>query len=84
MAAIFIPSVLWMWPRPGNTQWYWNSTEPIVYTPSKNYTAKDLPDLLTDMVRLELIRFVSAWAFLAMACVGGGLFTRGFMNLQNP
>ena len=37
-AAMFIPSVLWMWPRPGETQYDWNKTEVLVYSPTKNYT----------------------------------------------
>ena len=48
-AAMFIPSVLWMWPRPGENEWAWNKTEIVVYTASKNYTAYDLPQMLTDM-----------------------------------
>jgi len=48
-AAIFIPSVLWMWPRAGEDQWSWNKTEVVVWTKSKNYTAYDLPEMLDDM-----------------------------------
>eukprot|EP00041_Stephanoeca_diplocostata_P030955 m.949708 g.949708 ORF g.949708 m.949708 type:complete len:296 (-) comp23857_c1_seq7:2480-3367(-) len=48
-AALYVPSVLWMFPRPGETQWFWNRTETLVATKTKNYTAYDLPDMLTDM-----------------------------------
>lgn len=48
-AAIYVPSVLWMWPRPGGTKWDWNKTETLVTTKSKNYTAYDLERMLHDM-----------------------------------
>lgn len=38
-----------MFPRPGETQWFWNRTEVLVATKTKNYTAYDLPQMLTDM-----------------------------------
>jgi hypothetical protein len=52
-SAMFIPSVLWMWPRPGDDEYSWNRTEVIVYTEEKNYTAYDLPQMLT--VRCALL-----------------------------
>jgi lysophospholipase-3 len=48
-AALFIPSVYWMWPHPGTELGQWNNTEVIVTTPSKNYTANDFDAMLTDM-----------------------------------
>ena len=47
--AIRTPSVLWMWPHPGTKYGEWNSTEVLVQTPKKNYTAYHLGDLLDDM-----------------------------------
>mmetsp|Transcript_19881 Transcript_19881/g.59417 ORF Transcript_19881/g.59417 Transcript_19881/m.59417 type:complete len:481 (+) Transcript_19881:68-1510(+) len=49
--AIHLPSVLWMWPHPGenDADGLWNRTETLVQTPSKNYTAYDLGEMLTDM-----------------------------------
>ena len=26
-AALYVPSVLWMWPRPGESKYFWNRTE---------------------------------------------------------
>lgn len=48
-AAIFLPSVLWYFPRPGTDEWHWHKDEVVVYTPSKNYSAYDLEQMLTDM-----------------------------------
>jgi hypothetical protein len=47
--AIHLPSVLWMWPHPGDKYGEWNRTEILVQTPKKNYTAYDLEEMLTDM-----------------------------------
>lgn len=48
-AALYVPSVLWMWPRPGESKYFWNRTETIVWTESRNYTAYDLEGMLRDM-----------------------------------
>eukprot|EP00041_Stephanoeca_diplocostata_P028157 m.788166 g.788166 ORF g.788166 m.788166 type:complete len:461 (+) comp23314_c0_seq4:1973-3355(+) len=48
-AAMFVPSVLWMWPRPGEDAYNWNKTEVLVETPSKNYTAYELEAMLDQM-----------------------------------
>jgi len=48
-AALFVPSVYWMWPHPGVAPGQWNSSEVIVVTPSKNYTAADFDVMLQDM-----------------------------------
>lgn len=69
-SANYIPSVLWMWPRPGTGSDAWNSTEVLVWTKSKNYTAADLPQMLTDMglpgvrklLELEIPDYLQAFA----------------------
>ena len=38
-----------MWPHPGTAPGQWNSSEVIVTTPSKNYTAGDFGVMLEDM-----------------------------------
>lgn len=38
-----------MWPHPGDGPGQWNKTETLLQTPSKNYTAYDLAEVLTDM-----------------------------------
>jgi hypothetical protein len=69
-AANYIPSVLWMWPRPGTDKWSWSKEETIVWTPAKNYTAYDLPQMLADMglagvkklLELEIPDYLSKFA----------------------
>lgn len=49
--ARVVPSLMWLFPRAGtdpNTTW--TKDEPIVSTPSKNYTAFDIVELFNDMV----------------------------------
>lgn len=47
--STLLPSVLWMWPHPGEGAGEWNKTEVLVQSASKNYTAYDLDELLTDL-----------------------------------
>jgi len=47
--AIHLPSVLWMWPHPGDGPGQWNKTEVLISSPTKNYTAYDLDELLKDL-----------------------------------
>eukprot|EP00039_Didymoeca_costata_P006205 m.88271 g.88271 ORF g.88271 m.88271 type:complete len:417 (-) comp13156_c1_seq1:42-1292(-) len=47
--APYIPSVLWMWPRPGKKPWFWEADEVLISGDDnkQNFTASDLPKLLT-------------------------------------
>mmetsp|Transcript_135052 Transcript_135052/g.190989 ORF Transcript_135052/g.190989 Transcript_135052/m.190989 type:complete len:176 (+) Transcript_135052:3-530(+) len=38
-----------MWPHPGSSEGYWNKTEVLIMTPSKNYTAFDFDRMLQDL-----------------------------------
>ena len=46
--AIYLPSVLWMFPHPGEGYGEWNKTEVIIQTPKRNYTAYDWGQMFTD------------------------------------
>lgn len=43
------PSLLWNFPRIGNTYGTFNATHIVVRTPTRNYTASDLGQYLTDL-----------------------------------
>mmetsp|Transcript_24288 Transcript_24288/g.72528 ORF Transcript_24288/g.72528 Transcript_24288/m.72528 type:complete len:459 (+) Transcript_24288:35-1411(+) len=65
--AVKLPSVLWMWPHPGEGIGEWNKTEVIVQTPARNYTAYDFDRLLTDigLTETEKIYAIEKNDFLA-------------------
>lgn len=44
-----LPSLFWLTPEPGNDAYTYNATESLVTTPSKNYSAGDIPSLLHDI-----------------------------------
>eukprot|EP00049_Salpingoeca_infusionum_P006775 m.111263 g.111263 ORF g.111263 m.111263 type:complete len:496 (-) comp13437_c0_seq6:5079-6566(-) len=55
-AALFVREVSqglaclpWMFPRAGNTNTTWSKDEPIIVTPTKNYTAYDAIELVKDL-----------------------------------
>ena len=45
-----VPSLMWAFPRAGvNSTQTWTDSEPLLITPSKNYTAFDMPELLREL-----------------------------------